>query len=120
MLLVVCGLGVSYIEERSFVAALLWMTAKVRFGADGGFSTIFDVMSPTFLLSGSWFCNSFKNPAGHFAVDYSFVVGGFPLGDFGACGLDGEDRINVAGFEGADGQRSYFPFSCSSASERRT
>jgi hypothetical protein len=42
------------------------------------------------------------------------------LGDFGACGLDGEDRINVAGFEGADGQRSYFPFSCSSASERRT
>ena len=81
---------------------------------------IFDVMSPTFLLSGSLFCNSFKNPAGHFAVDYSFVVGGFPLGDFGACGLDGEDRINVAGFEGADGQRSYFPFSCSSASERRT
>jgi len=120
VLLVVCGLGVSYIEERSFVAALLWMTAKVRFGADGGFSTIFDVMSPTFLLSGTLFCNNFKNPAGHFAVDYSFVVGGFPLGDFGACGLDGEDRINVAGFEGADGQRSYFPFSCSSASERRT
>jgi len=81
---------------------------------------IFDVMSPTFLLSGCLFCNGFKNPAGHFAVDYSFVIGGFPLGDFGAGGLDGEDGIDVAGFEGADGQRSYFPFSCSSASERRT
>jgi hypothetical protein len=42
------------------------------------------------------------------------------LGDFGAGGLDGEDGIDVAGFEEADGQRSYFPFSCSSASERRT
>jgi hypothetical protein len=81
---------------------------------------IFDVRRPTFLLGGCLFCNGFKNPAGHLAVDYSFVVGGFPLGDFRAGGLDGEDGIDVAGFERADGQRSYFPFSCSSASERRT
>ena len=62
----------------------------------------------------------FKNPAGHFTLSDALIVRGFPLGDFGAGGLDGEDGFDVAGLESADGQQSYFPFSCSSASERRT
>ena len=62
----------------------------------------------------------FKNPAGHFTLGDAFIVCGFPLGDFRAGGLDGEDGFEVAGFKSADGQGSYFPFNCSSASKRRT
>ena len=62
----------------------------------------------------------FKNPAGHFTLSDALIVRGFPLGDFGAGRLDGEDGFEIAGFKSADGQRSYFPFNCSSASERRT
>jgi len=63
-----------------------------------------------------------KDLAAHPDVDLKIVALGAHLSpEFGTTiGEIEKDGFEVAGLESADGQRSYFPFSCSSASERRT